>query len=113
MWFSCGFEMDGYCPRLNSIWSGDKRNNLVYRLAGVLYCYGKSFTPMRLSFTSVCVLTLLAGQWAERSGYALTVMTWNVSGSSANWNTNSLQVQALGRQVAALMPDILRLVRSP
>ncbi len=105
--------MDGYCPRLNNIWSGDKRNILVYRLAGVLYCYGNSFTPMRLLFTREWVLVLLAGLCAGQNGYALTVMTWNVSGNAANWNTNSSQVQALGRQVAALRPDILRLVRSP
>ena len=79
----------------------------------MLYCYGNSFIRMHLLFTRGCILTLLAGLCAGQSGYALTVMAWNVPGTAANWNTNSLQVQALGRQAAAQKPDILRLVRSP
>ena len=38
----------------------------------------------------------------------LTLMTWNVSGNgAADWSTNATQVQAIGRQVAALNPDII------
>ena len=39
---------------------------------------------------------------------ALTVLTYNVAGNGAtNWSTNSLQVQAIGRQVQNLQPDII------
>ena len=35
-------------------------------------------------------------------------MTWNVAGNgAADWSTNASQVQAIGRQVAALNPDII------
>lgn len=38
----------------------------------------------------------------------LTILTYNVHGNGAtNWSTNSAQVQAIGRQMAYLQPDII------
>src|SRR4249919_1576216 len=54
------------------------------------------------------VLTLLVALSVGSGAYALTLMTWNVSGNGvADWSTNAVQVQAIGRQVAALNPDII------
>ncbi len=45
---------------------------------------------------------------------ALSVLTYNVHGSGAtNWSTNSLQVQAIGRQVQFLQPDIITFLELP
>lgn len=39
---------------------------------------------------------------------ALSLLTYNVGGNGAtNWSTNSLQVQAIGRQMSYLQPDII------
>jgi len=38
----------------------------------------------------------------------LTILTYNVHGNgTTNWSTNSLQVQAIGRQMAYLQPDVI------
>jgi endonuclease/exonuclease/phosphatase family metal-dependent hydrolase len=45
---------------------------------------------------------------------ALSVLTYNVLGSGAtNWSTNSLQVQAIGRQMRFLQPDIITFQEIP
>jgi endonuclease/exonuclease/phosphatase family metal-dependent hydrolase len=42
------------------------------------------------------------------SSYGLSVMTYNLHGNGvADWSTNSLQVQAIGRQLMYLNPDII------
>ena len=43
---------------------------------------------------------------------ALTLMTYNAGGNgSTDWSTNAPQVQAIGRQVLFLQPDISRRVK--
>jgi endonuclease/exonuclease/phosphatase family metal-dependent hydrolase len=45
---------------------------------------------------------------------ALTVLTYNVTGNgTTNWSTNSPQVQAIGRQMAHLQPDIITFQEIP
>ena len=45
---------------------------------------------------------------------ALTVLTFNLGGNSvADWSTNSAQVQAIGRQISHLDPDVLTLQEVP
>jgi endonuclease/exonuclease/phosphatase family metal-dependent hydrolase len=45
---------------------------------------------------------------------ALSVLTYNVHGSAVtNWSTNSLQVQAVGRQMQFLQPDIITFQEIP
>ena len=45
---------------------------------------------------------------------ALSLLTYNVKGNGAtNWSTNSLQVQAIGRQVSYLHPDIITFLEIP
>jgi endonuclease/exonuclease/phosphatase family metal-dependent hydrolase len=42
------------------------------------------------------------------NSYAFSLMTYNVKGNGAtDWTTNATQVQAIGRQVAYLQPDII------
>ena len=42
------------------------------------------------------------------AGGTLTLMTYNVMGNfAADWTTNALQIQAIGREVAYLSPDII------
>jgi endonuclease/exonuclease/phosphatase family metal-dependent hydrolase len=63
---------------------------------------------MPVLFRRIYVLALLIALGIGRGAYALTLMTWNVSGNgAADWSTNATQVQAIGRQVAALNPDII------
>jgi len=39
---------------------------------------------------------------------ALSLLTYNVGGNGAtNWSTNSIQVQAIGRQMSYLQPDVI------
>lgn len=45
---------------------------------------------------------------ATNSAGAFTLLTYNVKGNgSTTWSTNSAQVQAIGRQVAWLQPDVI------
>lgn len=45
---------------------------------------------------------------APRPNETLTVLSYNLKGNGAtNWSTNSIQVQAIGRQMAFLKPDLL------
>jgi len=45
---------------------------------------------------------------------SLSLLTYNVHGSAVtNWNTNSLQVQAIGRQMQHLQPDIITFQEIP
>jgi endonuclease/exonuclease/phosphatase family metal-dependent hydrolase len=45
---------------------------------------------------------------------ALSILTYNVLGTGAtNWSTNSLQVQAIGRQMQYLQPDIITFQEIP
>jgi endonuclease/exonuclease/phosphatase family metal-dependent hydrolase len=54
----------------------------------------------------VLVVLLVLALAQTVSGF--TLMTWNVSGNGASdWSTNAPQVQAIGRQVAALNPDVI------
>ena len=63
---------------------------------------------MSVLFSRRYILILLIVLGVGRGAYALTLMTWNVSGSgAADWSTNAAQVQAIGRQVAALNADII------
>src|SRR5690242_4771375 len=51
---------------------------------------------------AILLLTLAAGFFGPEAA-ALTVLSYNVSGNgAADWSTNSVQVQAIGRQVASL-----------
>ncbi len=51
---------------------------------------------------------LLIGSLALSAAPAITVMHYNVKGNGAtNWNTNAAQVQAIGRQILYLKPDVI------
>ena len=46
--------------------------------------------------------------------HALSLLTYNVAGNGAtDWSTNSAQVQAIGRQVAFLRPDVITFQEIP
>src|SRR4051794_9415876 len=50
-----------------------------------------------------CLLLLSIG-----SSRAFTLMTYNVAGNgTTNWSTNTAQVQAIGRQILFLQPDVI------
>ena len=56
---------------------------------------------------AILLLSFAAGFFGPDAA-ALSVLTYNVSGNgAADWSTNSAQVQAIGRQVAYLNPDII------
>ena len=62
-----------------------------------------------LLFCAVCLALLTA-----RSAPAFTLLTYNQKGNGASdWSTNSAQVQAIGRQMAYLQPDVITLVEVP
>lgn len=51
-----------------------------------------------------CLLLLMLVQHAR----AFSVMAYNVAGNGAtNWSTNTAQVQAIGRQILHLQPDVI------
>ncbi len=57
--------------------------------------------------SSRLVCTLLACAWVT-SVHALSLLTYNVSGNGAtSWTTNDAQVQAIGRQLMYLQPDVI------
>jgi hypothetical protein len=61
---------------------------------------------MGFNLRQVCIALMFIAQAHNVSGF--TLMTWNVSGNGASdWTTNAVQVQSIGRQVAALNPDII------
>jgi endonuclease/exonuclease/phosphatase family metal-dependent hydrolase len=52
--------------------------------------------------------TLTVAAATAPANNTLTVMTYNVKGNgTTNWSTNALQVQAIGRQLIYLQPDIV------
>jgi endonuclease/exonuclease/phosphatase family metal-dependent hydrolase len=54
--------------------------------------------------SALATLTVLPATFAE----TLSILTYNVKGNGAtNWTTNSLQVQALTRQLQYLQPDVV------
>ena len=55
----------------------------------------------RIAFFFVALFSLTAAP-------SITVMHYNVKGNgAANWNTNAAQVQAIGRQILYLNPDVI------
>jgi endonuclease/exonuclease/phosphatase family metal-dependent hydrolase len=63
--------------------------------------------------TSSPPATLTVTVWPPATA-ALSILTYNVLGSGAtNWSTNSLQVQAIGRQVQFLNPDVITFQEIP
>jgi len=53
-------------------------------------------------------LLLLFCLFPAASLHALSILTYNVGGNGAtNWSTNSVQVQAIGRQMQYLQPDVI------
>lgn len=57
------------------------------------------------------MLALLPGL---ASGNGLSILTYNVSGNgTTNWSTNTAQVQAIGRQMAHLQPDVVTFIEIP
>lgn len=60
-------------------------------------------------------LLLLLTWWASTgAAWALSVLTYNVSGNgTTDWSTNSLQVQAIGRQMLYLQPDVVTFLEIP
>ena len=60
--------------------------------------------PM-FSRSLILILTSLALAAPAR---ALTVLTYNVAGNgTTDWSTNTAQVQAIGRQLVYLQPDVV------
>jgi endonuclease/exonuclease/phosphatase family metal-dependent hydrolase len=58
------------------------------------------------------LLCLAAGRAAAVP--QITVLTWNVDGNGvADWSTNAAQVQAIGREVSYLQPDIIAFQEIP
>jgi len=54
--------------------------------------------------SAIANLTVLPATFAE----TLSILTYNVKGNGAtNWSTNSLQVQAIARQLQYLQPDVV------
>jgi len=48
------------------------------------------------------------------SAHAFTLLSWNVSGNGApDWSTNAAQVQAIGRVLSWLRPDVITLQEIP
>jgi endonuclease/exonuclease/phosphatase family metal-dependent hydrolase len=65
-----------------------------------------SFAVVRLC----CTLLFFCGSHV----HALSLLTYNVSGNGAtDWSTNSTQVQALGRQMMFLKPDVITFQEIP
>jgi endonuclease/exonuclease/phosphatase family metal-dependent hydrolase len=66
--------------------------------------------PIVLCIGVVLILGLPAGRAVE----SLSVLTYNTSGNGvADWSTNSAQVQAIGREVSCLQPDIITFQEIP
>jgi endonuclease/exonuclease/phosphatase family metal-dependent hydrolase len=66
--------------------------------------------PIVLCIGVVFTLGLPAGRAVE----SLSVLTYNTSGNGmADWSTNSAQVQAIGREVSYLQPDIIMFQEIP
>jgi endonuclease/exonuclease/phosphatase family metal-dependent hydrolase len=65
--------------------------------------------PNPTMFRNPCLLgVVLFGGFLSPLSAALTVMHYNVKGNgAANWNTNAAQVQAIGRQITYLNPDVI------
>ena len=54
------------------------------------------------------VFAALAGLLAAQNAAALSLLTYNVAGNgTTNWSTNAPQVQAIGRTLAFLQPDVV------
>ncbi len=52
--------------------------------------------------------TLIVSAQPASTAYGLSLMTYNVKGNGAtDWTTNAAQVQAIGRQVKYLQPDVI------
>src|SRR6185436_14323302 len=57
---------------------------------------------------------LVALAFTSSRSTALTLLTYNVKGNGVtDWSTNTPQVQAIGRQVSYLQPDIITFVEIP
>jgi endonuclease/exonuclease/phosphatase family metal-dependent hydrolase len=66
--------------------------------------------PGWITGRTVCqaCLALLGGLLAQQTMAAFTILDWNLKGNgAANWNTNADQVQAIGRVLLYLNPDII------
>ncbi|MBI5388174.1 MAG: endonuclease/exonuclease/phosphatase family protein [Verrucomicrobia bacterium] len=64
----------------------------------------------RFSFVLACFSLATTGRAVE----PLTVLTYNLGGNGvADWSTNSPKVQAIGREVRYLQPDVLALQEVP
>ena len=73
-------------------------------------CPAVNVKPIVLCVGMVLTLGLPAGRAVE----SLSVLTYNTSGNGvADWSTNSAQVQAIGREVSYLQPDIIMFQEIP
>jgi endonuclease/exonuclease/phosphatase family metal-dependent hydrolase len=73
-------------------------------------CPAINVKPIVLRIGVVLILGLPAGRAVE----SLSVLTYNTSGNGvADWSTNSAQVQAIGREVSYLQPDIITFQEIP
>ncbi len=72
----------------------------------------RSLVPAALVLCAALPAQEVGASGFGRAGFdpasALSVLTYNVSGNGAtDWSTNSVQVQAIGRQVRYLQPDVI------
>ena len=73
-------------------------------------CPAINVKPIVLCMGVVLIIGLPAGRAVE----SLSVLTYNTSGNGvADWSTNSAQVQAIGREVSGLQPDIITFQEIP
>lgn len=83
--------------------------NIVLAQAGSYVAVVTNAAGAASSQPAVLTVTVL-----PPTGAALSVLTYNVHGSAVtDWSTNSLQVQAIGRQMQHLQPDIITFQEIP
>lgn len=67
------------------------------------------YTTLKFAGFTLAFLLFFGGEI-----FGLSILTWNVGGNgAADWSTNSLQVQALGRQVQYLNSDVITFQEIP
>ncbi|MBI3849523.1 MAG: immunoglobulin domain-containing protein [Verrucomicrobia bacterium] len=67
-----------------------------------------AYVTNSVGWTNSQPATLTVNPRSSSNGFAFSLLTYNVRGNGAtNWSTNSPQVQAIGRQMQYLTPDII------